>query len=162
MFQQPTEIPEPCHLPQRDLHLETPRRVYLEEGESTMTALRLRITTHFPAWRVDATNPLKCFDSATWDQVRSSSKNILWERENSLCLARSARSRSPTNLNRMNRVESTPNQALSRVISRRSRLSQRNMVPTYIKFEEGMGKGSPLIFNLVLELTQYALSLTWP
>jgi hypothetical protein len=31
-FQQPTEIPEPCRLPQRDLHLETPGQEYPREG----------------------------------------------------------------------------------------------------------------------------------
>jgi hypothetical protein len=44
----------------------------------------------FPCRRATTTNSLEYFSFATWDRVRSSSKNILLGRENSLCLARSA------------------------------------------------------------------------
>jgi hypothetical protein len=102
------------------------------------------MTTHFPACGVVRTCSLERLSFTTYDLVRSSFKKILLGRENNLCLALRAQSRSPTELNQIKRVESKLSQTLARVILRRSRVFQRNILPTCMESKNGEGGGKPL------------------
>jgi hypothetical protein len=79
-FQQPMEmvgkLPRTCPPSGRERHLDQGRE-YPGGAESRMTALRSRMTAHFPSFRVVVTKSLECLSSACWVLVRSASRKIL-------------------------------------------------------------------------------------
>ena len=154
----------PCRLPSRAHHLELRvRDVHPEGKESRITARRFLITAHFPACLAIATCSLNCLSSATYAFVRSSSRKILLGSENNFRLAQRAQSRSVVLQNLRKRVESWPNQALSKFTSGIERVSLRNLVPTSKGSEEGGGGGRLLTlrFSSLARLVHSSKSLAW-
>lgn len=115
-----------------------------------MAAWRFLITAHFLACRAAITCSLDCFSATTCARERSSSKKFLLERENNFCLALRAWNQSDV-----------PNQVMSKAISGRLRVSQKNLAPTSIgEPERGEVEGRPLTlrFNSLARLLHSSTS----
>ena len=133
-FQQSMEmagqLPLSCSPSERDCHLSQGRE-YLERAELQMTSLRSQIISHFPSFRVAATQAITCLNCTCWALVRSTLRKIfcVGGREVNLLLARRALSQSSRIQKRRKSVELGPIQAHPKVMSFRSNVSYRKVVP---------------------------------
>lgn len=133
-FQQPMDTVDPLPLTYSpsgwDCHLAQGRE-YPEGVDSWITALRSRITAHFPSFRAVVTLSLACLSSAYWFLVRSTLRKILCVGGSrvSLHIARRALSWSSSVRKRKKSVELSHIHAHSRVRSFKSKVSWRKVVP---------------------------------